>query len=84
MAKKPPNHGKPWTASDVRTLEKLADGNNPDARHRIEPRSGSYIGIGAPGAVAESIKTKKGIFAEASHFCSLLSCLNKKTRRCIG
>ena len=29
MAKKPPNQGKPWTKSDVRTLEKLADGNTP-------------------------------------------------------
>ena len=29
MAKKPPNQGKPWTATDVRTLEKLADGNTP-------------------------------------------------------
>jgi hypothetical protein len=29
MAKKPTNQGKPWTATDVRTLEKLADGNTP-------------------------------------------------------
>ena len=29
MAKKPPNQGKPWTKSDVRTLGKLADGNTP-------------------------------------------------------
>jgi hypothetical protein len=29
MAKKPSNHGKDWTKSDVRTLEKLADQNTP-------------------------------------------------------
>ena len=29
MAKQPPNHGKPWTKQEVRTLEKLADQNTP-------------------------------------------------------
>lgn len=29
MAKKPENHGKPWTAPQVRKLEQLADGNTP-------------------------------------------------------
>lgn len=29
MAKKPSNHGKPWTDKDVKALEKLADGNTP-------------------------------------------------------
>jgi hypothetical protein len=29
MAKAPPNHGKQWSKQDVKTLEKLADGNTP-------------------------------------------------------
>ena len=29
MAKTPPNHGKPWSAPQVKQLEKLADGNTP-------------------------------------------------------
>ncbi len=29
MPKKPSNHGKPWTPSKVKQLEKLADGNTP-------------------------------------------------------
>ena len=29
MAKPPKNHGKPWTPTDVKQLEKLADGNTP-------------------------------------------------------
>jgi hypothetical protein len=29
MAKKPTNHGKPWTTSDVSTLRALARGNTP-------------------------------------------------------
>ena len=29
MAKKPENHGKAWTRTEVQRLEKLADGNTP-------------------------------------------------------
>lgn len=29
MAKKPANHGKPWSDADVRQLERLADQNTP-------------------------------------------------------
>ncbi len=29
MAKTPKNHGKDWTKSDIKNLEKLADGNTP-------------------------------------------------------
>jgi hypothetical protein len=29
MAKKPSNHGKPWTAEEVRQLHTLAKGNTP-------------------------------------------------------
>jgi hypothetical protein len=29
MPKTPPNHGKPWTPEEVKTLEKLADQNTP-------------------------------------------------------
>ncbi len=29
MAKTPPNHRRPWSATDEQRLEKLADGNTP-------------------------------------------------------
>ena len=29
MAKRPPNHGKDWTAADLKQLEKLARQNTP-------------------------------------------------------
>lgn len=29
MAKKPPNHGKPWTGKEVADLKALAKGNTP-------------------------------------------------------
>lgn len=29
MAKKPANHGQPWSNQDVRDLERLADENTP-------------------------------------------------------
>ncbi len=29
MAKKPANHGKDWTRSDIKNLEKLVDQNTP-------------------------------------------------------
>ena len=29
MTKQPKNHGKPWTADDVKQLEKLAEQNTP-------------------------------------------------------
>lgn len=29
MAKKPKNHGKPWTPAEVRELKQLAKGNTP-------------------------------------------------------
>lgn len=29
MARTPPNHGKDWSKTDVKQLEKLADGNTP-------------------------------------------------------
>jgi hypothetical protein len=29
MAKQPPNHGKAWTATQVKQLEALAKGNTP-------------------------------------------------------
>lgn len=48
MAKKPANHGKDWTRSDIKNLEKLVDQNTPTRVIALKlqrtPRRGSAEG----------------------------------------
>ena len=56
MPKNPPNHGKPWTSSDVKQLKQLAKENTPTRVMGLKLGRTPSAVYGAAGAAGVSLK----------------------------